>query len=151
MKSELKGHHVLAITVGAFAIIIAVNFTMAWKAVSTFPGLEVRNSYVASQEFNARRDAQEALGWTVSPTYDRGRMVVAFADGAGTPVEVSSLEVLIGRTTRAEDDVRPDFTWLNGHYEAEVPLANGAWMIKVWARAKDGTLFEKRVDFMVRD
>ena len=45
---ELTGRKVLAITVGFFAVIIAVNLFMAFKAVGTFPGLEVKNSYVAS-------------------------------------------------------------------------------------------------------
>jgi nitrogen fixation protein FixH len=55
--AEITGRHVLAITVGAFGLIIAVNVVMAWKAISTFPGLEVENSYVASQEFD-RREAR---------------------------------------------------------------------------------------------
>jgi hypothetical protein len=45
-------------------VIISVNLLLAFKAVSTFPGLEVKNSYVASQGFNDRKAAQEALGWT---------------------------------------------------------------------------------------
>jgi len=58
---ELTGKHVLGITVGAFSIIIAVNVLMAFKAVSTFPGLEVANSYVASQTWDADMAAQKAL------------------------------------------------------------------------------------------
>ena len=50
--TELTGKHVLAITVSAFAVIIGVNVLLAVKAVSTFPGLEVDNSYVASQGFS---------------------------------------------------------------------------------------------------
>lgn len=68
MTRELTGRHVLAITLGAFGVIIAVNLLMAFKAVSTFPGLETPNSYVASQVFDAERVAQESLGWTVTPT-----------------------------------------------------------------------------------
>ncbi len=45
----LTGWHVLAMFVAGFGIIIGVNLTLAFKAVSTFPGLEVPNSYVASQ------------------------------------------------------------------------------------------------------
>ena len=58
--AELTGKHVFAITAGAFAVIIGVNVLLAVKAVSTFPGLEVGNSYVASQGFNTRKAAQEA-------------------------------------------------------------------------------------------
>lgn len=148
--SEITGRHVLAVTVGAFGIIIAVNVLMAWKAVSTFPGLETDNSYVASQEFDARRAAQEALGWTLDVSHDRGRVRVAFTDQQGHPVQVADLSVLIGRTTEAKDDVTPPFTFLGDAYEAEVPLAKGYWMVKVTAHAMDGTLFERRVDIAVK-
>lgn len=141
---EVTGRHVLGITVSAFAVIIGVNLTLAYKAVATFPGLEVGNSYVASQEFNTRRDAQEALGWTLTHAYAHGRMRIAFADAAGHPVEVRDLTVLVGRTTEAKDDVVPDFIWLNGSYEAEVTLKPGTWLLRVTARAADGTLFEQR-------
>ena len=62
MARELTGRHVLAITLAAFGVIIAVNMVMAVKAVSTFPGLETPNSYVASQRFDRDRAAQAALG-----------------------------------------------------------------------------------------
>jgi nitrogen fixation protein FixH len=65
-KRELTGGKVLAIFVGAFGVIIAVNLFMAYSALSTFPGLEVQNSYVASQGFNARLAKQRALGWDVA-------------------------------------------------------------------------------------
>ena len=50
----LTGRKVFFITAGAFAVIIGVNVTMAVLAVGTFPGLEVKNSYVASQSFDAK-------------------------------------------------------------------------------------------------
>lgn len=148
--AELTGRHVFAITAGAFSVIIGVNVLLAVKAVSTFPGLEVKNSYVAGQGFNDRRAAQEALGWALVPTYADGRIELAFTDGTGLPVTVQDLQVLIGRTTEAGDDVQPDFM-LNGTvYAADVPLTRGKWMIKVTATAEDGTLFEQRSDFYVK-
>ncbi|WP_370272721.1 FixH family protein, partial [Pseudooceanicola nitratireducens] len=62
---RLKGWHVLAGFTAAFGIIITVNLVMATQAIRTFPGLEVKNSYVASQEFDDRRAEQQALGWTI--------------------------------------------------------------------------------------
>lgn len=147
--AEITGRHVLATTVCAFGVIIAVNVLMAWKAVSTFPGLEVANSYVASQEFNERRDAQLALGWTLSHLYAGDRVKIAFTTADGTPVQVRDLAVLIGRTTEAAEDIRPDFHWQGDHYEAAAALAPGVWMIRVTAHAADGTLFEHRSDFTV--
>lgn len=147
--AELKGRHVLAITVSAFGVIIAVNVLMAFKAVSTFPGLEVRNSYVASQTFDAERKAQEGLGWTLTPTYDRGELRLAFADRDGHPVKLGGLAVLVGRTTDATSDQRPTFADLGGVYTAPLMLARGKWMMQIEAQAQDGTLFRQRIDLMV--
>lgn len=148
--AELTGKHVLAITVGAFSVIIGVNLVLAFKAVSTFPGLEVQNSYVASQGFNDRKAAQEALGWTLDPVYINGRMSLAFLDRNGLPVEVQDLSVLIGRPTEDSNDVWPVFTYIGGTYSADVALDRGKWMIKVTARSADGVLFERRSEVFVR-
>lgn len=59
----LTGRKVLMILVAAFGIIIAVNMTLLYNAIKTFPGLEVKNSYVASQTFDDRAISQRALGW----------------------------------------------------------------------------------------
>ena len=148
--AEFTGKKMLAVTVGFFAVIIAVNSYMAYKAGATFPGIEVDNSYVASQNFNQRRNEQLALGWELATDYENGKMLVTFTDQKGESVEVDNLRVLIGRTTIDRDDVEPAMARIDGRYVAEVPLEKGQWMIKVWANAKDGTLFEKRVDFYVR-
>jgi nitrogen fixation protein FixH len=149
---ELTGRHVLAITVSAFAVIIGVNVVMAYKAVSTFPGLEVANSYVASQDFDADRAAQQALGWTLTPSYDaaKGELLLAFTDAGGQPVLLQGLDVLVGRTTEAEDDSRPAFVREAGVYVAKASLAQGKWMMHVEALAQDGTMFRQRIDLFVK-
>lgn len=148
--TELTGKHVLGITVSAFAVIIGVNVLLAFKAVSTFPGLEVDNSYVASQGFNARKAAQEALGWTMTPGYENGRMTLAFHGADGQPVQVNDLQVLVGRTTETTDDTFPAFTFQGDRYAADLPLHQGKWMVKVTATSADGTLFEQRSELFVK-
>ncbi|MFO1204113.1 MAG: FixH family protein [Tabrizicola sp.] len=148
--AELTGKHVLAITVSAFTVIIGVNVLLAVKAVSTFPGLEVENSYVAGQGFNERKAAQEALGWTMTPGYDQGRMTLAFTGHDGAPVQVQDLQVLVGRTTEASDDTFPAFARSGDLYAADVELHKGKWMVKVTAKAADGTLFEQRSELYVK-
>lgn len=150
--AEITGRHVLAITVGAFSVIIAVNLTMAWQAISTFPGLEVKNSYVASQSFDADRAAQQALGWTLASDYDpqAGALVLRFADAGGQPAPVSGLSVLVGRTTVASQDSQPEFARADGAFVAPLHLAPGKWMLRVEAQAPDGTMFRQRVDLFVR-
>jgi nitrogen fixation protein FixH len=147
---ELTGRHVLAITVSAFTVIIAVNLVLAYKAVSTFPGLEVNNSYVASQGFNKRKAAQEALGWHLKPSYTDGRIDLAFTDSAGVPVQVAKLEVLVGRTTTTAHDAWPLFVAMGDVYSAPLTLDQGKWMVKVTAEAPDGTLFEQRTELFVQ-
>lgn len=148
--AELTGKHVFAITVSAFAVIIGVNVLLAVKAVSTFPGLEVDNSYVAGQDFNERKAAQEALGWSMTPGYDNGRMTLAFTGQDGRPVAVDDLQVLVGRTTEAKEDAYPAFVRQGDLYAADLPLHKGKWMIKVTARSADGTLFEQRSELYVK-
>ena len=153
MTREFKGWHMLAITVGAFGVIIAVNVVMAWKAISTFPGLEVEDSYLASQDFDGEKAAQLALGWTLAPSYDAKTGVIRldFTDKSGKPVVLHDLAVLVGRPTEARDDVTPQFTLApDGAYVASEALGKGNWMMHVQAHAADGTLFQQRLDFLVQ-
>ena len=140
---EITGRHVFAITAGAFAVIIAVNLTMAVKAVSTFPGLEVKNSYVASQSFDDDRAAQEALGWTADARYEDGSLVVEITDRAGRPA-TAEVDILVGRRTSAADDVLPELRFDGPVWSAPVPLGDGFWTVRLTATAPDGTVFRQR-------
>lgn len=150
MARELTGGKVLAITVSAFAIIIGVNVLLAFKAVSTFPGLEVENSYVASQDFDVERKAQLALGWTLTHGYTNGKLTLAFRDRTGQPVEAQQIHATVGRTTEAANDVQPVFTYADGVFSAPVALGQGKWMVLLEAHAADGTLFRQRLDLFVK-
>lgn len=145
MKRELTGKHVLGIFLGIFGVVATANFFMAYSAVSTFPGLEVQNSYVASQQFDELRAAQEALEWTVEAQHEAGILTLSFTDHEGAPVELADLEATVGRATHELDDVEPEFRFDGEAYFAAVPLGNGNWNIRMKARAEDGTLFQQRV------
>ena len=150
MTRELTGAKVFAITASAFGLIIAVNVFMAYKAVSTFPGQEVANSYVASQVFDSERSAQKALGWTLEHSYADGSLTLAFRDTSGAAVEVQGLSALVGRTTEAAQDVSPTFTYAHGVFSAPVALEPGKWLILLEAKARDGTRFHQRLDLFVK-
>lgn len=78
VRRPFTGRHMTLILVGFFGIVMAVNFTMARLAFSSFGGKVVENSYVASQHYNellAKADAQDRLGWTQSMWLDRTRHV----------------------------------------------------------------------------
>lgn len=148
-RGKLTGAKVLAIAVAFFGVVIVVNVVMATRAVGTFPGLEVDNSYVASQTFDADRAAQERLGWSVEPSYDGSHINFIVRDKGGLPARVSKLKVLIGRTTMSKDDQTPELTYAGGIWSAPLTLAPGAWLIQFDATAADGTAFHQRLDFMV--
>lgn len=147
----LTGWHVLAMFMAFFGVIIAVNAGLAWKAISTFPGLEVDNGYIASQTFDADRTAQKALNWTLQHGYDAEarELRLTFTDAAGAAVDLAALNVLVGRTTESGDDMRPDFMLKGGVYTAPVSLAQGKWMMMVEARAPGGAPFRQRIDLFV--
>ena len=148
---RLKGSHVFLITVSAFAIIIGVNFTMAFKAVSTFPGLEVKNSYVASQSFEARRAAQTALGWNVDASVSDGILSIAFTDAETKVVAPETVSVLLGRTTSSADDQRPELAFNDISFTAPVDTSKGLWTLRINATAGDGTTFEKRLTLSINE
>jgi nitrogen fixation protein FixH len=145
---EWTGRDVLLVTAGAFGIIIAVNVTMAWKAISTFPGLEVANSYAAGIGFNARTAAQEALGWQVTPAWNGGVLTLAFADAAGV-VRPAALKVEVGRPTDRAEDFTAGMAWDGSAFSAPVDLGPGQWRIDVDAVAADGTAFSRSLRLVV--
>lgn len=142
---QITGRQVLAGFVAAFALIIGVNLLLAWNAVKTFPGLEVKNSYVASQQFDDRKAAQEALGWTINADHADGMLRLSITDAAGHPVEVQSLRATVGRATHVQDDQQPEFTFDGTAYVAPAKLGDGNWNIRMLAVAEGGTEFTQRV------
>ncbi len=143
MVREIKGKHVLIGFVGAFGVIIAVNVVMAVNAVKTFPGLEVKNSYIASQEFNSRKAAQEALGWTLAVEHQQGEIRLAFKDAQGAPLLVGGLEAVIGRPTTQTQGVTPQWRFDGSAYVAKVDLAPGNWNLRLTAVSQNGTEFSQ--------
>lgn len=142
--TEIKGWHVFTIFAGAFGIIIAVNLTLAYQAVRTFPGLEVRNSYVASQSFDADRAAQLALGWDVSAELD-GQTLVLMVLENGAPIAPRIENATFGCATNVQFDEEPQFTFDGQALRAPVTGGSGNWNLRVRMRAADGTLFQQRI------
>ena len=142
-RGEITGKHVLIGFVAAFAVIIGVNLVLAVSAVRTFPGLEVKNGYIASQTFDERKAAQEALGWTISAHHADGLLTLTITDKSGEPVRAAKLDATVGRATHVADDVTPDFRYDGRAYVAPVDLGDGNWNIRMEAIADDGTLIKE--------
>lgn len=148
-QKEITGRHVFIGFVAAFSLIIGVNLVLAYSAIKTFPGLEVKNSYVASQKFDERKMAQVALGWTVKAELQGQKLVLSITDANG-PVEVKELNAVLGRPTQVKDDREPDFVFDGTAYVAPMELDDGNWNIRMMAIAKDGTEFRQRVQMLVQ-
>lgn len=149
---ELTGRKVLMIFIAGFGIIIGVNLYMAFNAVSTFPGLEVSSSYADSQDFNLRRDAQEALGWTVSVEVDAesGVLTLHLVDDSGQPVAPAEFEALLTRPTNREEDQLLELTRNAGAFTAPVEVSEGRWRLRLTGTARDGTDYRHNITFTVR-
>ena len=141
----ITGRQVFFFTASAFGIIIVVNFFMAYMAVSTFPGVETRNSYTASQNFQNDRAAQLALNWNVAADVVDDQLVISITDKAGNPVEVAEISAVLGRATHVNDDQIPNLVYDNGVYTAPAEIGPGNWNVRMLARAEDGTKFRQRI------
>lgn len=150
MEGKLTGRHVAIIFCSAFSVIIAVNVTLAVSAVRTFPGLEVKNSYVASQYFDAERTAQEALGWTVSADFEANQLVLRINDKVG-PISPEIVRATLGRATHVGDDQELNFQFNGEALVADTAeLAPGNWNLRLAAIADDGTPFKQRIVLRVK-
>ncbi len=145
----LTGRKVLIIAISAFAVIFGANMALLYSAIGTFPGLEVKNSYVASQTFNAEAQAQAALGWTPRVSYEDGELSFALATDTGA-VFPPDLTVEVGRLTHGREDRIAALTPVGEGYVAPMHLEPGYWRIKVDAVAEDGTAYKSRMELYVK-
>lgn len=142
---QFSGRHAAVVFVHTFGTIITVNLFMAYSAVSTFPGLEVKNGYIASQSFDQRRAAQIALGWSAEAVLDGDRLAVRIKDAEGRPVQAGTVQALVGRSTSNRDDFTPELAFDGTAYVANATLAPGKWIMHLRAVSLDGQPFEQRL------
>ena len=145
----ITGLKFFAIFFSFFFVIIAVNLVLAYQAVHTFPGLEVDNSYVASQSFDAERTAQLALGWDVRAAVHQGQLQLRITDASGIAVQAASLSGIFGRPTSTQADQVPAFVFDGTIYRAPVVTAAGNWNLRLEAVAANGTRFHQRIIVLV--
>ena len=148
---QLTGRKVLLIAVAAFAVILAANLAMLLAATGTFPGLVVKNSYVASQGWDRKTAAQRALGWQAAADYGDGTLRVAMTGRDGAPVRGLSVVAVVGRPASADDDVRLDLAEGAAGYAAPLVLAPGMWRVAITGTDAEGGSFEAEAQFYIRD
>ena len=148
--TEIKGWHVLTGFILAFGVIIAVNLTLAFNALRTFPGLEVQNSYVASQSFEKDRKAQLSLGWDVEAVVGRGRLELSVFEN-GRAIQPKIETAVFGRATNVSKDQNLDFVVDDGAFVAPVIVSSGNWNLRLRMRSSDGKLFSQRLQLKVEE
>ncbi|MBL8538579.1 MAG: FixH family protein [Hyphomonadaceae bacterium] len=143
---ELKGWHVLAAMLAFFGLVIAVNVVFAVFAINSFPGEDVRRSYLQGIQYNdtlAQRRAQAALGWRADVRFVEGSggdaaLEVALFDREGHPIDGVVLNGALQWPTDARRDQAIEFRHVgSGRYVAALPsLTEGRWRLR--ARAERG-------------
>lgn len=133
------GKHITLILVTFFGVVVGVNVLMARLASSTFGGVVVENSYVASQQFNGwlkEASAEQALGWKGDVSRDtQGMAAIVLHDSAGKVIAAAKVTAIaehpLGQRPQTDlvlREVAP------GTYAA--PLEAGRWRLRVTVEAE---------------
>lgn len=126
----------LVLVVGFFALIIAVNVTMAYFALGSWTGLVVKSSYVAGQNFNqntaASRAENQAAGWSLKVNETKGALKFHIRDKNQNPVSEVDVQVVAQRPVHENADMNLAIAELgSGVYQAAEALDHGVWNLKI--------------------
>lgn len=142
---RFTGWHFLAVMVGFFAVVFAVNGYFAYAALRTFPGEVSVTPYTDGIFYNktlAQMSAQETLGWQAAAAAEPGAVVLYFRDHANRPVEGLKITAKLERPATESGRLTPPFHETSpGRYEASIGKETGAWDLTAEARDADGHLF----------
>lgn len=141
MNGTFTGRHMAAILVLFFAVVIAVNVTMASLAGSTFGGVVVENSYVASQHFNrwlAEAAKERELDWKATLARARdGHVVVTLSGGGEAALRLAATaRHPLGRLADRELTFVPGAA---GRFVSTQPLPPGRWRLRLTAAGHSAT------------
>lgn len=153
----LTGRMVLAILVGFFGVMLAVNFIFASYAVKTFSGLDADNPYDSGLAYNqeiASAKAQDALGWSVEIGHEAGADAMQFnvtvKDRDGAPVTGLDAELnFYYPATRKLDRHIAATPVANGVYSGAATLSKGHWVVELDLKRGGERLFRSHNNFDV--
>ena len=135
------GKHMLLTMMGFFGVIIAVNITMAVMASKSWTGLVVKNSYVASQQFNGeleRARQQREAGFVSTFDYASGTIRFELKNAQGDAVILNDAHLETGRPAFEQADrVLPLGRAAGSRLSADVELGPGIWSVKITGRTGD--------------
>lgn len=132
---EFTGRHMLIIMLAFFGVILTVNLGMAHLARSSWSGLVVENSYVASQEFNDRLKqsrAQVALQWTGRLEIANGTIRYTLSDRQARPVAATSVRIFFRHPAFEAADWSVDLKPASdGTFETLQLARAGTWTVEI--------------------
>jgi nitrogen fixation protein FixH len=146
-EHPFTGRHMLLVVLLFFGTIIAVNIAMVVAATGTFPGLVVKNSYVASQNYNellASARVQNAAGWQVELAAPDGVIAFRLADRDGVARQRLHVTALAGRPSSTLEDRLIDLVEGPGGYTAAEALAPGLWDVDIEAKSGGELIFREQ-------
>jgi len=149
-ERKLTGRTVLIIAVTAFGVVIAANMAMLYAATGTFPGLVVKNSYVASQGWDARKAEQAALGWQSAIAFRGDTLTASLTDETGARVEGLAVTATIGRPASDVADQTIKLAAGAGAYAAPLTLAPGQWRVEITASDAKGRSYRAGTTLYVK-
>lgn len=135
---EFTGRHMFLVMAGFFAVIIAVNVGMATMARTSWTGLVVANTYVASQQFNGKAEigrAQAALGWTGVLSISGGETRYLLKDGQGRVLPLASTTVAFRHPAYEARDMAFMLAPDGASFSAATVPADGVWIVEIEADA----------------
>lgn len=144
MTKPFTGRHMALSMLGFFAVVIAVNLTMATLASRSFGGTVVDNSYVASQNFNRWLDAaerQKAKDFVLATSRSGGRVTIAIGRH-GAPLAGATLSATATHPLGALPERALAFHDLGGgKYRSADPLPAGRWRLQIEVRSGGARTF----------
>ncbi len=144
-----NGRHVFLMFAGAFGVIILANLALTIAAVRSFPGMDIKNSYVASQQFERKRQMQEQLGFRSFALYDGNTLEIGIDSKDGVPAELAWFSARVGRPTHQRSDLWPEFHFDGRHHTTTVELDPGYWNLDISANSLDGQPFQQKLTLWV--
>jgi len=146
-RFQIGGWHVLAMVVGFFAVVIAVDVGFAVFAYRTFPGEVSSTPYEDGVAYNrklAQMAAQARLGWApVAFVASDGAVRVEVRDAAGQPLRGLRITGRLERPATESGRIRPAFTEAApGVYLARPGRLLGAWDLSLRLEDAAGHSFE---------
>lgn len=144
---EIRGVHVLWAMLVFFGVIIAVNVAFAMIAVRSFPGEDVRRSYLQGLQYNdtlAERRAQAGLGWRATAALAARAsgpvLEISLSDRNGAAIESAHIEGQLQSPVDARHDRALAFEAIGGgRYRALLDgLPEGRWRLRARAESDGG-------------